>query len=683
MNRVTISGLSSGKRFIAWLCVGFVISSGVGLFKAGRGISSHRHIDYGMDNLAINLLQVSLNKWVLGFLVIFMLVVIFSIMLRLGGKWVHKNLVAVQIVDRNRALAFFLSILLSIAFFFWYGPWILMRKYLLMHSVSAFLHSIYDYLVYFFNIRALPKGLLIVIISCLIIVGFGWIFAKIRISDVLCSVGKIFTSRWTTILAVLMLMVCGFVNVYAKFVIGRNDLGHKNVIMISIDTLRADHMGCYGYFRNTSPYMDNIARRSIFFENAFVPWPITAPAVTSVFTSQYGHTNGVTRIAPYQYLENNLLLLAEILSNEGFSTEAIVTNSTIGKKSNTHQGFDVFVEAPMADAKSVNKKAFKAVERLKQMQQDGKPFFFWVHYIDPHGNYTPPEFRNDFINDRYYDPSEHFKFREQLEAVEIDQEKDISPYERQRRAAVRRPIGTGLPGLVDKLTTEVAYHVAMYDAEIRFVDHQIEILLNRLKEEGLLENSIIVLWADHGESLGDHNYYFGHGRFPYNACLKIPFMIIHPEYHPSKINIPVSLLDLTPTLLDFLDIKQPLLFEGTSLVPLIDGKKREQVDIFAESGHAIDFQKIMIRGDWKLIYIPDAHDRSEMQGKHFELYNLSLDPDETQNLSESNQQVLKEMKKSLFVWMDSWKESSMGLDVQKVEYSREDLEKLRSLGYVK
>jgi arylsulfatase A-like enzyme len=350
----------------------------------------------------------------------------------------------------------------------------------------------------------------------------------------------------------------------------------------------------------------------------------------------------------------------------------------------------VFIDVPTADAKadaeSANKEAFKAVERLKQMQQAGKPFFLWIHYMDPHSPYKPAEFRNEFIGDRYYDPNKHFAFRDPSEVWKIDQGKDISLYEKHRIGQVRTPMGTAPPNLVDKTTTEVDYHVAMYDASIRFVDHQIEILLNRLKEEGLLGDSIIVLWADHGESLGDHNYYFDHGRLPYNSCLKIPFMIIHPEHQPRKINAPVSLLDLTPTLLDFLDIKRPLHFEGTSLVPLIDGKNREQREIFAESGFALDFQKILIREDWKLIYIPDDHDRSEMQGKHFELYNLSLDPDETKDLSESNPQVMKEMKQSLFIWMDSWKENFMrldGQDVPKVEYSKEDLEKLRSLGYVK
>ena len=691
MNRVKVSRFNLGKSFITWLSVGILIGSGVGLFESVRGISSHRYLKYGMDNLAIYYLQSSLNKWVLRFFIIFMLGVIFSIVLRLGGKWVHKNIIAVQIVDRNRVLALFLSMLLSILFFFWYGPLILMRKYPLIHSITAFLRSIYDYLVSFFYIPMLLKDLLIVTISCLIIVGFGWILAKIRISDLLHSIGKILTSRWTTILTVLVLTVCGLVNVYAEYIIGRGGIRHKNVIMISVDTLRADHMGCYGYFRNTSPFMDNIAGRGIFFENAFTPWPITTPAVTSVFTGQYGHTNGITRITPYQYLENKNLLLAEILKNEGFSTEAIVTNINIGKSSNTHRGFDVFIDVPTADAKadakSANKEAFKAVERLKQMQQAGKPFFLWIHYMDPHAPYKPSEFRNEFIADRFYDPNKHFTFRETLEkAMQIDQDKDISPSERLRRVLFRTPMGTAPPNLVDKTTTEVDYHVAMYDASIRFVDHQIGILLNRLKEEGLLEDSIIVLWADHGESLGDHNYYFDHGRFPYNSCLKIPFMIIHPEYQPRKINAPVSLLDLTPTLLDFLDIKRPLHFEGTSLVPLIDGKNGEQKEIFAESGFAIDFQKIMIKGDWKLIYIPDDRDRSEMQRNIFELYNLSLDPNETQDLSELNPQVLKEMKKSLFVWMDSWKESFMtldGQDAQKVEYSKEDFEKLRSLGYAR
>lgn len=697
MNRDTVSRFNLGKSFIAWLSVGILIGSGVGLFKAIRGIRSHRYLEYGMGNLAIYSLQSSLNKWVMGFIIIFVFGFIFSIVLHSGGKWVHKNIIAVQIVDRNRAIALLLSLLLSAVFFFWYGPLILVKKYPSMHSISAFLRSIYDYTRSFISIPMVPKGLFIIAISCLIIVGFSWIFTKTRISGWLDNAGKILTFRRTTILTVLVLMVCGLLNVYAKYAIGRGGRRHKNVIMISVDTLRADHLGCYGYSRNTSPFMDDMARRGILFENAFTAWPITTPAVTSVFTSQYGHTNGVTRITPYQYLENKLLLLAEILKNEGYSTEAIVTNGSIGKSSNTDQGFDVFVETPSADAKSVNKEAFQATERLKRLQQGGKPFFFWVHYIDPHSPYKPPENRNEFVGDRYYDAGEHFKYREpsasvendqdeDLTSVENDQEKNLSPYERHRRAAVRRPIGTAMPNLVDKTTTEVAYHVAMYDAEIRFVDRQIGLLLNRLKEEELLKDSIIVLWSDHGESLGDHNYYFGHGRFPYNSCLKIPFMIIHPEYQPRKISAPVSLLDLTPTLLDFLSIRRPLPFEGNSLVPLIDGKRREQTDIFAESGHAIDFQKILIRGGWKLISIPDDHDRSEMQGKLFELYNVSLDPNETKDLSELNPQVMKEMKQSLFVWVDSWKESFKSLDrqeVHKVEYTKEALEKLKSLGYVK
>ena len=452
----------------------------------------------------------------------------------------------------------------------------------------------------------------------------------------------------------------------------RSSKSKYNVILISIETLRSDHLGRYGYNRNTSPNIDQLAKEAIFFENAYTPWPKTTPSFAALFTGLYPFKTGIERIAPQQYLNDRLILLTEILNEHGFTTEGLNANMVL-KDSNFNQGFDRLQHKNL-QAHELTKIAIKTLKQLKENR-----FLYWVHYKDPHAPYKPlKKYNRIFINDHLYKqkvknvPPDKKKLK-LLKGIPVE---GIDAYDESRIWSITRlSVGRGIKKKVLKNT------IAQYDAEIKFTDHHIGILLREIKAMGLFKNSIIVLWGDHGESLGDHDYYFSHGRFPYNTCLKIPLMIYHPKIKPISVKTVVSLIDLFPTLLDLLGIQGPPV-DGESiknLMPGQEGQVRKRV-IYSFAGYAWNYQKIVTDGKWKLIYIPDLLDRQLLNNVKYELYDLENDPGETNNLF-----TTKVEGKYLMKYLSSFLRDKFKTSIQKkrpIEYDEKTKKELRSLGYI-
>ena len=474
-------------------------------------------------------------------------------------------------------------------------------------------------------------------------------------------------------MAILAGLACAVVCIFGwLYFFSSYECPGANVIFISIDALRADHMGCYGYGRKTTGNIDRFAEKSVFFEQAYAPWPKTTPSFGSFFTGMHPFSIGVERLAPYQWLDDKLVFLSEILKEEGYFTQGRVTNPHLTALSNFNQGFDSYDFHNVLDAKSLTE---LAVADLKKIIRD-KPqerFLYWVHYIDPHYPYKPPKkYVTPFINDKLYDPDLIIPVcEEKPNYVEIDKEMDS--YEKTRRKRILRA-DFECSGYEKGRLSDVIAH---YDGEISFVDENMGILLDEISTLGLFENSIIVLWSDHGESLGDHNFYFDHGRVPYNPCLKVPLIIYHPNIKPKKIRSAVNLIDVFPTLLGMLKVKA--VCEGEDIKSLVLGKEKDRT-IFASGGYAIDYQKIMTDGKWKLIYIPDELDRHFMTGARYELYDLRNDPQEKYNLYGKNNQgmYLREV-------MDHFLKNSYREYTAKrpnAAYFPETLLMLKSLGYI-
>lgn len=321
----------------------------------------------------------------------------------------------------------------------------------------------------------------------------------------------------------------------------------RNLLFISIDTLRADHLGAYGYPRATSPRIDAFARDNLHFESFFTTMPKTGPSMTSFFTGRYPGNHGVT--GNPMAVPESAAMLAEILPDR-FRKIAVVGNPTLAPQRGYDAGFEAFVLSE-GGTRRITDQALEWLDRLK-----GEPFFLWVHYLDPHGPYRPPaELSERFVGDSWYDASER---------VELDYELPPGRLVHDVRGALPRYQRLGS-------RDEVDYYVARYDAEILHVDTELGRLLDRVSKLGLDRETLIVITADHGESLGEHDYYFEHGMLLNEGSIRIPLILRVPGLPARRIRALAQNIDLLPTLLTQLGVAYHGAFDGIDLSPLLAG----------------------------------------------------------------------------------------------------------------
>ena len=233
---------------------------------------------------------------------------------------------------------------------------------------------------------------------------------------------------------------------------------------------------------------------------AAVQWPKTGPSFASMMTSTYPSDNGIVRKVGIE-MPCTFRMLAERLQEAGYATYAVVSNGALASEFRFNQGFDIFVESwkvPPAvaggdptGAASVN----ALVEPILDRIDTSKPYFLWVHYLDPHAPYRPPEgWQDRFQEDEFFDPSETFEVSER---------------------PTQQVVKVGYQLVLDG-RTDLAYYNARYDAEIAYTDEHIGELLATMRERGLMERTLTVVTSDHGESLGEHSFFFDHGRFGFS-----------------------------------------------------------------------------------------------------------------------------------------------------------------------
>lgn len=381
------------------------------------------------------------------------------------------------------------------------------------------------------------------------------------------------------------------------------------VIILSIDTLRRDHLSCYGYPRATSPHIDQLAKDSTRFTNAVVPRPLTSPSVASLLTGMYPYRHGV----PHNFvqLHESLETLAERLAREGYQTAAFVSNyMLLADLSNFHQGFEHYddilpdKELHRAFYERIAADTVGAAMTWLEQERDDRPLLLWVHLMDPHGPYTPPaEYKDHFPRG----------------------ESEILPRSK-------------IPGYQFLGSRDRAEYVSLYDAEIFYSDLWIGRLLDALRERGLYDPALIVFHADHGEALGEHGEYFRHGQDLYEPCLGIPLIIKPPAGTPSlgsRSDVLASVIDIYPTIFDLLGKPIPPDLDGESLKQVIARGGREQPALLMErlgpKAWQQDASQIGIRTtDKKLIYHLKSDDDFTIHAR--ELYDLAAQPTEETNL---------------------------------------------------
>lgn len=470
-----------------------------------------------------------------------------------------------------------------------------------------------------------------------------------------------------TLITLFLLLVLNSFFYYRQLETDKKGL---NVLFITVDTLRADHLGSYGYVRDTSPNTDKLAKEGILFSQAVVQWPKTRPSLTSMLTSTYGYYNGEIRFNDLRRKVNShLVLLPEILKNASYNTVAIVSNGNLAAEYNFNQGIDTHIEVWREHKnKEANYVTEYALSWLKENSSRGK-FFMWIHYVDPHAKYQPPEpYHEMYVGDKFYYGSKTIPINNNHHE---ERNKDMGGIWPERQLGNHQ---------------ELDYYIAQYDAEIRYTDENVGKVLDAVKALGLSDNTIIIFTADHGESLGEHDYYFDHGRLPYDTCVRVPLIIKVPGLKSGikVIDHPVELIDMMPTVLDILSIPVNKEAQGKSLLPLMLGDDDGISEYaFTEAGYKQNYQRMIRTKKWKLIYVPDKEDQNIMQGMPFELYDMERDPWELNNLVKVETNIADELKRELFKWMER-AEGVNGRSSRKenVSIDKKTEENLKSLGYI-
>lgn len=427
-----------------------------------------------------------------------------------------------------------------------------------------------------------------------------------------------------------------------------------NILLITLDALRADHLGCYGYKRDTSPNIDKIAERGALFLNAIAQSSHTAPSMYSILTSTYPSEYGIFNFG--DKISEKIPTLSYLLKVSGYKTGFFSSHVGIA----TIQGFDEYFDTfytIWTFREDYNNKSIKVTEInpriIKWIEKNKKEkFFLWIHYLEPHYPMSPPLAYSKLFLDGNYNTTE-------------------------QKVKISDNYVFGFGGIPRRLAnlnndiTDLNYYINLYDATIRYVDEQIGKLIKYLKEMNLDRRTVIIISSDHGESLGEHGLYFMHGFQLYDGLIKVPLIIKFGRSSPKKGKIidQVQHIDIAPTILEILKIKKPSSMVGTSLVPLIkgnDGYNREYAFSF------LGTDKISLRtNEWKLIYT--------FNNKEYELYNLKDDPEELSNLVSLEKDKFKVLKKELDVFVRNQEQCQT--EKTKTILDDETKDRLKSLGY--
>jgi len=391
----------------------------------------------------------------------------------------------------------------------------------------------------------------------------------------------------------------------------RARLPDRNVILVSIDSLRFDHVGCYGYPKPTSPRLDAWARNAMRFEFAYATSPWTLPSHASMFTGLYTDAHGVR--SARSKLNDESMTLARALSDAGYRTGGVVCAPLLKKKYGMHQGFD-FYDTELVGRNALEARVVKAGPRvtnkaLAWLDRSGdKPFFLFLHYWDVHYDYNPPAKYAELFNPGYEGPEN---------GASIHDRKDITPK-------------------MDK--ADFRHLVALYDGEIRFTDDALGALFDGLRERGLDRNTAILIVSDHGEEFLDHGWK-GHTRTCYEEVVRIPFLIEVPWLEKARgvSQEAVSLVDIFPTVLGLLGRpKEGLTLQGVDLNRLLThGTPPAPRSLMAgtQRGQPVPEGKAY---EWSTLIARDRQKLHALSGRRFDeqwVFDLRNDPGEKTDIS--------------------------------------------------
>ncbi|MFN7986544.1 MAG: sulfatase-like hydrolase/transferase [Thermoanaerobaculia bacterium] len=405
----------------------------------------------------------------------------------------------------------------------------------------------------------------------------------------------------------------------------RRGADRPNVLLVTIDTTRADRLGCYGFTLARTPNLDRLAREGVRFTDAIAVAPITLPSHSSILTGLLPPAHGVRDNGSYA-LGAGAVTLAERLKAAGYATHALVSAIVLNRRYGLDQGFDSYdddlwtEDAPklfLIRDRPARKTADRLLEWLDGWKRGGreKPFFAWVHFFDPHQPYTPEA-----------------------------QDRPLAP--------------------------------TPYDAEIAGVDRALGRILERLRADGLLDDTVVVATADHGESLGEHGEKT-HAVFVYDATVHVPLLVRYPRLVPQGklYEGPASSVDIVPTLLALLGLPGGGETEGANLLPALRGeapppaRPQYSESLLSEVGFGMAPLHAVRSGGFKYVRAPRP-----------ELYDLAADPKELANIFEKDRRRAALLDDLLQSTMDASARKAVAAEASPM--SKETMEALRSLGYL-
>jgi len=390
-----------------------------------------------------------------------------------------------------------------------------------------------------------------------------------------------------------------------------------SVLLVTIDTLRADHVGAYGYSRPTTPHIDALAAEGTLFESAYTYWPKTRGSFVAMLTGRRASQTGYSKSHPVLLDANPTL--ASVLHDAGYDTVAAVDNANVAASLGYAKGFRAYTEtwedASLPTEMDRTHAITEAGARYLAGAAPARPFLLWLHYVNPHTPYTPPP---------------------PYDSMFTGPDTEAGP-----RVPVVYSLHTGIPHQwAVEGRNRLAWYVAQYDGEIAAVDAEVGKVMEALRASPARDTTLVVLTSDHGESLGEHDYYFDHGEDVFDPCLRIPLVVVVPGgAKGQKSGVLASTLDVVPTVLDAVKVSWPPALAGESLLPALgSAASPPRGRLFAQND-----RNLTATWDhrWKLVATPKG------EGASFALYDRREDPGETRDVSATRKAELKIQREAL------------------------------------
>ncbi|GMU37142.1 MAG: sulfatase [Phycisphaerae bacterium] len=425
-----------------------------------------------------------------------------------------------------------------------------------------------------------------------------------------------------------------------------------NLLLVSIDTLRADHLGCYGYFRDTSPTLDALAKEAVLFRECHSPLARTTPTHASLLTALYpiehGLTDNITHERNQLVLADPVLTYAEVARQAGYRTAAFVSAAPVKRDTGLNAGFEVWDE-PDASQRSADETNAPFLRWLSSAAE-GPPFFAWLHYFDPHTPYRPPA-----------DYADRFQTDDKLRA-----------YMRERRFADEASKQHSDGPIKDAKSWNTEEAINRYDAEIRFADDQLARVFATLKAAGAWDRTVIVVTSDHGEGLGQHDWP-NHGGY-WQEQLHVPLIIRVPGTEARQVRTILSTVDILPTLLGMTDRlpKGELPSQASGRNVLVE--QGESPSAYAQTpGDRGSTIRTLTTPRWRYIHRPGRGDL---------LFDRLADPHELNDVSSKHPDVIGAMRDELRNQLDRQSERQSRYGATRAPARKERVNELRELGYI-